>query len=129
MSALCRPDGSGGHAEPVWALKYVSSGTNEGDEMLVSTSTDGRVLAWKHTQSLEPSELMRLKRAVAQRRLAGALPAAEQAKKVHCHSIRTCTTRYMHQPCLTPGTVYHVLSCSHKLLWLMGRKSRARHSL
>ncbi len=82
-SAVCRPDGSGGHAEPVWALRYVSSGNNEGDEMLVSTSTDGRVLAWKHTQSLEPYELMRLKRPVAQRRVAAGA-AAEQAKKVCC---------------------------------------------
>lgn len=54
----------------MWSLRYVAAGggEGEGEELLVSVSTDGRVLSWRHTQSLDPSELMRLKRPPSQRR-------------------------------------------------------------
>lgn len=52
----------GGHAEPVWRLRYVPRPTDPGEEMLVSISSDGRVLEWKHAQGLERVELLRLKR-------------------------------------------------------------------
>lgn len=45
----------------------MGGGTSEGEgsggeELLVSVSTDGRVLSWKHTQSLDCTNLVRLKR-------------------------------------------------------------------
>lgn len=53
---------SGGHAEPVWRLRHVPRPSDPAEEMLVSVSSDGRVLEWKHAQGLERGELLRLKR-------------------------------------------------------------------
>lgn len=71
---LARGNGSvgGGHSEPVWRLRYVPRATDPGEEMLVSISSDGRVLEWKHAQGLERVELLRLKR--QQRGAAGGAP-------------------------------------------------------
>ncbi|KAL4448518.1 hypothetical protein ABPG75_005737 [Micractinium tetrahymenae] len=75
----CAAGGSGGgHAEPVWRLRFVPKAADSGDEMLVSISSDGRLLEWKHAQGLERTELLRLKRqhgSAAARRLQG--PAKE----------------------------------------------------
>ncbi len=62
----------------MWSLQYVSGGA-EAEELLVSVSTDGRVLSWRHTQSLDHVDLMRLKRAQAQRRMS---PGPDQPKQV-----------------------------------------------
>lgn len=62
------PAGAGGaggaHAEPVWRLRHVPKpeASEAGREMLVSVSTDGRLLEWKHAQGLERGELLRLRR-------------------------------------------------------------------
>lgn len=54
---------TGGHAGPVWRLRFVPrGGSDPGEEMLVSASTDGLLLDWKQAQGLERSELLRLKR-------------------------------------------------------------------
>ena len=59
----CASGGSGaGHAEPVWRLRFVPKPSDPADEMLVSISSDGRLLEWKHAQGLECAELLRLKR-------------------------------------------------------------------
>lgn len=58
-----RPGGAtGGHSEPVWRLRHVARASDPGEEMLVSVSSDGWVLEWKHAQGLERGELLRLKR-------------------------------------------------------------------
>lgn len=55
---------SGGHAEPVvWRLRHVPRPSDPVEEMLVSVSSDGRLLEWKASQGLDRSELLRLKRA------------------------------------------------------------------
>lgn len=55
--------GSGsGHAEPVWRLRFVPKAADPAGEMLVSISSDGHLLEWKHAQGLERTELLRLKR-------------------------------------------------------------------
>lgn len=70
---------TGGHAEPVWRLRYVPKASDPGEEMLVSVSSDGRMLEWKHPQGLERSELLRLKRqqSTAARRLHNANKEAQ----------------------------------------------------
>lgn len=50
----------GQHSDPVWNLKWVRRGT-EGLEILVSVSTDGRVVQWSIAKGLEHIELMNLK--------------------------------------------------------------------
>ena len=44
------PSAGGGHAEPVWRLRHVPKASDPGEEMLVSVSSDGRLLEWKHAQ-------------------------------------------------------------------------------
>ena len=53
----------GGHAEPVWQLRYVPKASDPGEEMLLSVSSDGRVLQWAHAQGLDASELLTLRQA------------------------------------------------------------------
>ncbi len=52
----------GGHSEPVWQLRHVPKAADLGEEMLVSVSSDGRVLQWAHAQGLEATELLTLQR-------------------------------------------------------------------
>eukprot|EP00887_Chlorella_sp_A99_P004216 scaffold15.g4216.t1 len=56
-----RADGGGGHADPVTALRFVPRGA-EGEEALLSVSSDGLVAEWKQAQGLERVEVVRLKR-------------------------------------------------------------------
>lgn len=53
----------GQHSDPVWNLKWVRRGT-DGLEILVSVSTDGRVVQWSIAKGLEHIELMNLKQSV-----------------------------------------------------------------
>jgi WD40 repeat protein len=56
-------DGSPGkHSDPVWAVKWLDTGTLT--PMLVTTSTDGRVTRWNITKGFEFDDLMKLKRTV-----------------------------------------------------------------
>ena len=48
------------HAEPVWSVAWVDKGEDKG-EVLVTASTDGRVLEWTLSKGLEASCLMVLK--------------------------------------------------------------------
>ena len=48
------------HAEPVWTCAWVDKGEDKG-EVLVTASTDGRVLEWTMVKGLEASQLMMLK--------------------------------------------------------------------
>jgi len=48
------------HAEPVWTCAWVDKGEDKG-EVLVTASTDGRVLEWTMVKGLEASQLMVLK--------------------------------------------------------------------
>lgn len=67
--------GGSGHSEPVWRLRFVPKAADPADEMLLSVSSDGNLLEWKHAQGLESTELLRLKRqqaAAAAPRLTGA---------------------------------------------------------
>ncbi|PRW45097.1 wd repeat-containing 78 [Chlorella sorokiniana] len=70
----------GGHSEPVWRLCHVPKASDPGEEMLVSVSSDGRVLQWAHAQGLEASELLTLRRAQASGREAqgAAAPALSE---------------------------------------------------
>lgn len=54
-------DGSGGHADPVCQLRYVPC-SSDGEESLISISSDGLVAEWKQAQGLERVEVMRLRR-------------------------------------------------------------------
>ena len=63
-------DGSGGHADAVWQLRYVGRGSpgssgvssRDADEALFSISSDGLLAEWKLGQGLERLEVVRLKR-------------------------------------------------------------------
>lgn len=56
---------SGGkHTDPVWQLAWVDQGAERG-EVLVSISTDGRVIQWNMKKGLEHVPLMNLKRVAA----------------------------------------------------------------
>lgn len=52
---------NGKHTDPVWGLKWVDEGKEQG-EILVSISTDGRVTQWHMKKGLEHTDLMVLKR-------------------------------------------------------------------
>ncbi len=51
----------GKHSDAIWDLQWVDRGAERG-EMLVSSSTDGRVTMWSVKKGLEHSDLIKLKR-------------------------------------------------------------------
>ena len=59
------------HTLPVWQLRFVSLrdkvGADDRDELLVSASTDGKLLQWSLYRGLEPSLLMLVKRVAPER--------------------------------------------------------------
>eukprot|EP01006_Ploeotia_vitrea_P013521 TRINITY_DN35324_c0_g1_i1.p1 TRINITY_DN35324_c0_g1~~TRINITY_DN35324_c0_g1_i1.p1 ORF type:complete len:549 (+),score=247.76 TRINITY_DN35324_c0_g1_i1:95-1648(+) len=52
----------GKHSEPVWGVKWVRKGVSEGDQRLVSISSDSTVCQWSMKKGLVPHEIMQLKR-------------------------------------------------------------------
>ena len=57
--------GTGGkHTDPVWQLCWVDQGSEKG-EILVSISSDGRVVKWDMKKGFENQDLMKLKRVTA----------------------------------------------------------------
>lgn len=110
----------GGHAEPVWRLRQVPKASDPGEEMLVSVSSDGRVLQWTHAQGLEASELLTLRRAQPS-------GAAGQQRGPDAAQVRGVKTLLKHiQRCVSPCTkVSSVFPALLAALQLAGSARRA----